>query len=189
MSKAAPVQRVVFGSSQERKVFPLHFAPDRLGNQMARPRAPHLGPGCYDNHEFGTILYNLEKTPGSKRGYGLSARTAARFPPTNKFLTPSPWAYQQDQTGSRVVPSSKTPFSSATQRFRSVPCTADDTPGPGTYAQHVATNRKVSWPMCFGSPDWSRLPQLEKKSLRVKLSIDKEFLKRRTRVAYLSLYF
>lgn len=109
----APGQRVVFGSSQERRVFPLHFAPDRLGNQMSRREAPHLGPGCYDNHEvrllnvcrqsggseapicsclfqFGTMIYDLRTTPGSKRGYGLSARTAARFPPCNKVAKQTP---------------------------------------------------------------------------------------------------
>lgn len=40
---------------------------------------------------------------------------------------------------------------------------------PGSYSHHALTNRKVSWPTCFGRPDWSRLPQLEKKSYRVKV--------------------
>lgn len=31
--------------------------------------------------QFGTIVYVLQKTPGSGKGYSLSARTAARFPP------------------------------------------------------------------------------------------------------------
>lgn len=34
--------------------------------------------------QFGTILYDIQKTPGSKKGYSLSARTAVRFPPCNK---------------------------------------------------------------------------------------------------------
>jgi len=42
---------VVFGTRQERRLFPSHFAPDRLGNQMSLQGAPHRGPGCYDNHE------------------------------------------------------------------------------------------------------------------------------------------
>ncbi|XP_070766733.1 ciliary microtubule-associated protein 3 [Enoplosus armatus] len=186
---AAPVHRVSFGSSQERRLFPRHYAPDRLGNQMSRQEAPHVGPGCYDNHEFGTILYDSQRTPGSKRGYALSARTAARFPPCSKKVTPSPQQYQQDQSQSRVPPPGKRPFNSTTQRFKSMSCSAEDSPGPGTYAHDAVTNRKVSWPMCFGSPDWSRLPQLEKKSLRVKLNSEKEFLKHRSRVAYLSLYY
>ncbi|XP_040007889.1 protein pitchfork-like [Xiphias gladius] len=186
---AAPRPRVCFGSSRERKLFPLHHAPDRLGNEMSRQEAPHVGPGCYDNHEFGTILYDLRKKPESKKGYGLSARTAARFPPCGKTVTPSPQQYQKDQSQSRIPPPGKTPFNSATLRFKTVSCTAQDSPGPGTYAHDTVTNRKVSWPMCFGSPDWSRLPQLEKKSLRVKLNSEKVFLKQRSRAVYLSLYY
>ncbi|XP_041801650.1 protein pitchfork-like [Chelmon rostratus] len=186
---AAPVQRLFFGSSQERKLFPLHYPPDRLGNQLRREEAPHLGPGCYDNHKLGTIVYGLETTPRSKRGYGLSARTAARFPACSKMETPSPQQYHQDQSLSRVPPPAKAPFNSTTLRFRRPPCTSEDSPGPGTYAHDAATNRKVSWPMCFGRPDWSRLPQVEKKALRGKLDSEKEFLKHRSRVAYISLYY
>ena len=43
--------RVAFASCQERKVFPTHYAPNRLGNTMSYQGDPHLGPGCYDNHE------------------------------------------------------------------------------------------------------------------------------------------
>uniref|UniRef100_UPI0037E8A9B6 ciliary microtubule-associated protein 3 n=1 Tax=Semicossyphus pulcher TaxID=241346 RepID=UPI0037E8A9B6 len=185
----APFQRICFGSSQERKLLPLHYAPDRLGNQMSRQEAPNIGPGCYDNHEFGSILYNLQKTPGSTRGYALSARTEARFPTSGKTVTPSPQKYQPDQSWSRLPPPGKTPFNSTTQRFNNTSGTAECSPGPGTYAYDAVTNRKVEWPMCFGSPDWSRLPQLEKKSHRVKLASEKEFLKHRSRVAYLSLYY
>ncbi|XP_071333481.1 ciliary microtubule-associated protein 3 isoform X2 [Trachinotus anak] len=184
----SPVQRVFFGSSQERKLFPLHFAPDRLGNRMSGQGAPHVGPGCYDNHEFGTMLYDIQKIPQSKKGYGLSARTAVRFPPCSKTVTPSPQQYQHDQSQFTISPG-KTPFNSSTQRFKTTSRTAEDSPGPGTYAHDAVTNRRVSWPMCFGTPDWSRLPQLEKKSLRVKLNSEKEFLKQRSRVAYLSLYY
>uniref|UniRef100_UPI003AAD6ABE ciliary microtubule-associated protein 3 n=1 Tax=Centroberyx gerrardi TaxID=166262 RepID=UPI003AAD6ABE len=186
---AAPLQRAVFGSCQERKLFPIHYAPNRLGNEMSRQEAPHRGPGCYDNHEFGTIVYDLQKKPESKKGYVLSARTAARFLPCSKTETPSPQKYQQDQSWSRVFPPGKTPFSSTTLRFQSQSSTAEDGPGPGTYAPDAVRSRKVSWPMCFGAPDWSSLPQLEKRSLRVKLNCEKEFLKQRSRVAYLSLYY
>ncbi|XP_026189367.1 protein pitchfork isoform X1 [Mastacembelus armatus] len=185
----APDQRVFFGSCQERKLFPLHYAPNRLVHQMSRHTAPHVGPGCYDNHEFGTILYDLQTRPVSKRGLGLSARTAARFLPCIRNLTPSPQQYQNDQSQSRIPPTGKTPFNSTAKRFKSMSSSAEASPGPGTYAHNIVTNRKVSWPMRFGSPDWSSLPQLEKKSLRVKLNNEKEFLKQRTRVAYLSLYY
>ncbi|XP_047223337.1 protein pitchfork-like isoform X2 [Girardinichthys multiradiatus] len=187
---AAPARRVLFGSSQDRKIFPCHFAPDRLGIQEKREETPDLGPGCYDNHEFNTIIYNLRKRPESKRGYVLSARTAVRFPPLNKkTMTPSPQQYQPDQSQSRVSPPGRAPFMSNTHRFKKTSHSADDSPGPGTYAQDSVTNRKVSWPMCFGRPDWSRLPQLEKRALRVKLTSDEEFIKHRSRLAYLSMYY
>ncbi|KAM9342404.1 ciliary microtubule-associated protein 3 [Pholidichthys leucotaenia] len=116
---AAAGQRICFGSSQERKVFPL---------QNSLQRMPHIGPGCYDNHQHGTIINEIENRPCSKKG-------------------------------------------------------------PGAYDHNAVMNRKVSWPMCFGRPDLSRLPQLEKKSVRVKQPSEKEFLKQRNRVAYLSLYY
>uniref|UniRef100_A0A3Q3L3I3 Primary cilia formation n=1 Tax=Mastacembelus armatus TaxID=205130 RepID=A0A3Q3L3I3_9TELE len=174
----APDQRVFFGSCQERKLFPLHYAPNRLVHQMSRHTAPHVGPGFWyvsDRRRFGTILYDLQTRPVSKRGLGLSARTAARFLPCIRNLTPSPQQYQNDQSQSRIPPTGKTPFNSTAKRFKSMSSSAEASPG------------KVSWPMRFGSPDWSSLPQLEKKSLR--LNNEKEFLKQRTRVAYLSLYY
>lgn len=54
---AASSRRVIFGTSQERRLFPLHYAPDRLGSEMSRRLAPHLGPGRYDNHEVGLFKY------------------------------------------------------------------------------------------------------------------------------------
>lgn len=54
---AASSRKVVFGTSQERRLFPLHYAPDRLGTEMSRRLAPHLGPGRYDNHEVGLFKY------------------------------------------------------------------------------------------------------------------------------------
>ncbi|XP_060930694.1 ciliary microtubule-associated protein 3-like [Limanda limanda] len=189
MSVARSRRSAAFCSSQERKLFPLHHAPDRLGNMMHRQGAPHLGPGCYVNHEFGTIYHDLQMRPESNKGYIVSARTAARFPPSGKTVTPSPQHYQQDHSQSTIVPPGKSPFNSTTQRFKPPACAAEASPGPGTYQPDAATNRKVSWPMCFGRPDWSRLPPLEKKSVRVKLHSEKALLKQRSRVAYLSLYF
>ncbi|KAK9515107.1 hypothetical protein VZT92_025777 [Zoarces viviparus] len=185
-----PVQRVVFGTTQERKFFPVNFAPDRMGIQMSREETPNIGPGCYDNDKFGTIVYDLQKTPGSKKGYSLSARTATRFTPcSTETATPSPQQYQQDQSRSRVPPLGKTPFNSTTQRFKSKSCTVEDIPGPGTYAHDAVTNRKVSWPMCFGAPDWSRLPQMKNISVKGKLNSEEAFQKHRSRLAYMSLYY
>uniref|UniRef100_A0A8C6UAI3 Si:ch211-66i15.4 n=1 Tax=Neogobius melanostomus TaxID=47308 RepID=A0A8C6UAI3_9GOBI len=125
----------------------------------------------------------------SRKGYGLSARTAERFPSTNKNVSPSPQQYHSDQTLSRTISPGKAPFGSKSQRFKTT-AHEDDGPGPGSYnAFDLEASRKVSWPMCFGRPDWPRLPQPDKRSLRVKLDSEKEFLKHRSRVAYLSLYY
>uniref|UniRef100_A0A3P9DBG0 Primary cilia formation n=1 Tax=Maylandia zebra TaxID=106582 RepID=A0A3P9DBG0_9CICH len=172
----APAQRVCFGSSLERRLFPLHYAPDRLGNQMSQQGPPHVGPGSYDNHEFGTILYDIQKTPGSKKGYSLSARTAVRFPPCNKVRLHKEVSCYTESTLRSVL------TALLYISVRVVPLGL-----PGTYAHDRVTNRKVSWPMCFGRPDWSSLPQIGKKSLR--LASEKEYLKQRNRVAYLSLYY
>ncbi|XP_075898098.1 ciliary microtubule-associated protein 3 [Nelusetta ayraudi] len=183
---AAPTQRavVVFGTSQDRRLFPLYFAPDRLGNEMFRRVAPDLGPGSYDSHKLGTMLYDLTKTPRSKRGY--YARTAARFPPCSKTVTPSPQQYQQDHSQTRIPPPSKTPFNSTSRRFRTTSSGAEDNPGPGTYTRHTVTNRKVSWQMCFGRP---LLPPLEEQKPALMSNGETELRKHRRRLAYLSLYY
>lgn len=45
---------VAFGSCQKRLIFPTHFAPNRMGNEMLALHGSNdykaLGPGCYDNH-------------------------------------------------------------------------------------------------------------------------------------------
>ncbi len=89
---------------------------------------------------------------------------------------------------------------------------------PGVYV-HDTSQSKVSWPMKFSSPDWSKVPSLERRALRTEVQIcltffyklqfketivflhnlmcfvsmqlynDKEFRKQRNRVAYLSLFY
>ncbi|KAK0146850.1 Protein pitchfork [Merluccius polli] len=184
-----PQRRVVFGTCQERRLFPTDFAPNRLGNQMSRQEAAHRGPGCYDNHQLHSMMDDIQKRPMSNKGYVLSARTAVRFVDANKTVTPSPQQYQQDQTWSRILPHGKTPFNSSAVRFTTKSDTTDSMPGPGTYSPGAAVGRRVAWPMSFGSPDWVKLPQLEKKTLRAELQCDRDFKKHRARVAYLSLYF
>ncbi|CAL9703157.1 unnamed protein product [Knipowitschia caucasica] len=169
-----PARRLHFGSTQERSILPATLT-------------PNLGPGCHDNHQYGTIVYKLENTPMSRRGYGLSARTAARFPPLSKGLSPSPVQYQPDQTVSRSsISPGKTPFNCTAHRFRTE--SKEQYPGPGSYSVSME-HRTVSWPSCFGRPDWCRLPQPETKALRVQLQTDKDFRKQRSRLAYLSLYY
>ena len=41
--------KVAFGSSVERKMFPLHTMPTRLGIEQGIQGEPHRGPGCYDD--------------------------------------------------------------------------------------------------------------------------------------------
>ncbi|KAJ0064628.1 hypothetical protein NL108_011366 [Boleophthalmus pectinirostris] len=190
MSSAAPVRKIHFGSTQERRFVPFSYPPNRLGNEYARHTAPNVGPGSYENHQYGSIVYDLEKTPMSQKGYGLSARTAKRFPTVSKSVSPSPQQYQPNQALSRIIPPGNAPFNSTAQRFKMGPGSAEQNPGPGTYSVHgTEAHRRVRWPMCFGSPDWNRLPQLDKTSLRVKMPTEKEFLKQRGRLAYLSLYY
>nr|XP_023649396.1 protein pitchfork isoform X1 [Paramormyrops kingsleyae] len=182
-------QNVVFGSCQERTLFPYHCAPDRMGNELSLKGCPHRGPGCYDNHTVGTIVYELEKRPLSKKGYILAARTAARFLPPAQTNTPSPQKYQNDWSCLKLLPPCKPPFSSSTQRFMTQRVTLDSNPGPGLYAHDAPHTRKVSWPMRFGPPDWTQVPMLKRRSLRTELISDKEFRKQRNRVAYLHLYY
>ncbi|XP_007573055.1 protein pitchfork [Poecilia latipinna] len=184
-------RRIRFGSSQDRRIYPSYFALDRLGNQSKRYEArkpPHLGPGCYDNNEFRSIVYNLETRPESYKGYALSARTGTRFTPF-KLTKPSPQQYQRDQSKSRVPFHGRAPFGSYEYKFKLPKNTALNNPSPGMYEHITKTNRKVIWPMCFGKPDWSKLPQLEKKTVKVTEPANYMFVKHRGRLAYLSLYF
>ncbi|KAI2649605.1 Protein pitchfork [Labeo rohita] len=101
--------------------------------------------------------------------------------------TPSPQKYQQDWTRFKVCPPGKAPFNSTTVKLR--PSNTDSGPGPGAYVHDTIQSKKVLWPMKFGSPDWSKVPSLEKRALRTELIHDKEFRKQRNRVAYLSLFY
>ncbi|KAL1020613.1 hypothetical protein UPYG_G00002430 [Umbra pygmaea] len=184
---AAPLRSVAFGSCQERETFPTKYAPNRLGNELSLQGAPHRGPGCYDSHIIGTILYDVQKRPESIKGYAFAARTASRFLPSVKTVSPSP--QQKQDRWPQVCPFNSIPFNTTTQRFKTNPVTAESNPGPGSYDHDSTQNRKVAWPMKFGSPDWGRVPQLESKALRTKLPCDKEFVKQRSRMAYLQLFY
>ena len=39
--------KVAFSSGVERKMFPMHHAPTRMGIEQVLRGAPHRGPGCY----------------------------------------------------------------------------------------------------------------------------------------------
>ncbi|KFQ33502.1 Protein pitchfork, partial [Mesitornis unicolor] len=185
--------QIAFGSRQERKMFPLHQAPDRLGIQLITIRGhPSLGPGCYLSQERSSHRFSLENKPLSKKGYVIGARTAQRFIPEPQTVTPSPTTYQSFWTKERKCQPAYAPFSMKAPRFPDKPSSKELFPGPGTYEADKQLHRKVTWPMKFGSPDWSLVPTPARKMLKMevqKLTMDKEFMKHRGRVAYLSLYF
>ncbi|XP_034167940.1 protein pitchfork isoform X2 [Pangasianodon hypophthalmus] len=104
-------------------------------------------------------------------------------------VTPSPQKYQQDWSVSQMCSPGKTSVNSTTPRFTSKSATVNSNPGPGAYVLDGPCNQRVSWPMKFGSPDWSQVPMLERRALRTELPCDKEFLKHRNRVAYLRLHY
>ncbi|XP_026719979.1 protein pitchfork [Athene cunicularia] len=186
-------KRISFGSCQERKIFPLHHASDRLGIQLVAIRGdPLLGPGCYLSRERSSLRYSLENRPLSKKGYVIGARTAQRFLPEPQTVTPSPATYQSFWKKERKCQPAYAPFSIKTPRFPDKPSDKDFFPGPGTYEAGKQLNKKITWPMKFGSPDWSSVPAPPKRMLKMevqKMTIDKEFRKHQDRVAYLSLYY
>lgn len=111
-----------------------------------------------------------------------------RFKPINKDVTPYPGMYQKIDISSEKHKKCFAPFNILMPRFKS-DVKGDSYPGPGTYNPKNNSVPKVSWPMKFGSPDWSQVPCLEKRTLKAELSTDKDFRKHRNRVAYFSLYY
>ncbi|KAM8795949.1 ciliary microtubule-associated protein 3 [Eudromia elegans] len=184
-------KRISFGSCQERKLFPFHHAPDRLGIQTIPIRGDtHLGPGSYQNHKKSSLVYCLAQKPQSKKGYVIGARTAQRFLPEARTVTPGPAAYQARRKKERKRPPTRAPFCIKTPRFPEKPLEREFFPGPGTYeADKLLLPKKITWPMKFGSPDWSLVPKPVKKTLKTELAADREFRKHRNRLAYLSLHY
>ncbi|KFO93241.1 Protein pitchfork, partial [Buceros rhinoceros silvestris] len=186
-------KQISFRSSQERKLFPLHQAPDRLGIQQPAIRGhPALGPGCYLSQESNSLRDSLEKKPQSTKGYVIGARTARRFLPGPQSVTPSPARYQPCWKEERKCQPASAPFFSKTPRFPDQPSDKERFPGPGTYKADKQLHKKITWPMKFGSPDWSLVPMPAQRMLKKevqRLTTDREFRKHRDRVAYLSLYY
>ncbi|XP_021233182.1 protein pitchfork [Numida meleagris] len=185
-------KQISFGSCQDQKMFPLHHAPDRLGIQLAAIRGnPLLGPGCYLSQEESSLIYSFGTKPLSKKGYVIGARTARRFIPEQQTVTPGPGTYQSFWNKKRKCQPNYAPFSTKTPRFPDKPPNKELFPGPGTYDADKQLHKKITWPMKFGSPDWSLVPMPAKRMLKTevqKLIMDREFRKHRNRVAYLSLY-
>uniref|UniRef100_A0A8B9B982 Ciliary microtubule associated protein 3 n=1 Tax=Anser brachyrhynchus TaxID=132585 RepID=A0A8B9B982_9AVES len=171
-------QGISFGSCQERKTFPLHHAPDRLGIQLGAIKGnPFLGPGCYQSQEVSCLTFILRAFP-SQKTHIIRKLT----------VTPGPGTYQSFWNKDRKCQPSHAPFSSKTSRFPDKPSNKELFPGPGTYNTDKQLHKKITWPMKFGSPDWSLVPMPAKRMLKTQLMVDREFIKHRNRVAYLSLY-
>ncbi|KFQ33390.1 Protein pitchfork, partial [Merops nubicus] len=186
-------KQISFGSCQERKMFPLHHAPGRLGIQHPPSRGhPVLGPGSYLTQERSSLRSSLENKPLSKKGYVLGARTAQRFPPEPQPVSPGPAVYQSFWKKEGKCQPAYAPFSAKTPRFPDKPSDKELFPGPGTYEADKQLHKQITWPMKFGSPDWSlgpmsaqRMPKMEVQ----KLTMDRELRRHRDRLAYLSLYY
>ncbi|XP_065710284.1 ciliary microtubule-associated protein 3 [Patagioenas fasciata] len=184
-------KRISFGSCQERKIFPAHQASDRLGIQLtAAGGNPSLGPGCYLSQEQSSLRYSLGNRPLSNKGYVIGARTAQRFMPQPQPVSPGPAMYQP--FGNKRCQPAYAPFSAKTPRFPDKPSDKELIPGPGTYVAEKQLHKKLTWPMKFGSPDWSLVPMPATRMLKTevqKLSLDREWRRQRDRAAYLSLFF
>ncbi|XP_062461554.1 ciliary microtubule-associated protein 3 isoform X3 [Pezoporus occidentalis] len=128
---------ISFGTCQERKMFPLHDAPDRLGIQLKSIRGqPSLGPGCY-----------------------LSQET----------VTPSPATYHPFWKKERECQPAYAPFYTKTPRFPHKPSDRELFPGPGTYEADKQLHKRITWPMKFGSPDWSLVPMPPRRMLKMEV--------------------
>ncbi|XP_016781219.2 ciliary microtubule-associated protein 3 isoform X1 [Pan troglodytes] len=177
-----------FGTCQQRKLFPHFHPPNLIGNKFVPLRgSPHRGPGCYFSDGYG-LAYDLSKIPTSIKGYTLGARTAVRFKPIQKEMTPHAGKYQNISPQQEKHKQNFAPFNVLVPRFKNYP---KDTyyPSPGAYNPEKKPPPKIAWPMKFGSPDWAQVPCLQKRTLKAELSTDKDFRKHRNRVAYLSLYY
>ncbi|XP_039941734.1 LOW QUALITY PROTEIN: protein pitchfork [Hirundo rustica] len=185
-------KQISFGTTQERKMFPYYFAPDRLGVEIPGVRGnPLLGPGCYLRPEANIFKSSISTRPMSSRGYVLGARTAPRFQPKARTVTPGPAAYQPFLGDERRCQPAYVPFSSSSPRFPTRLLHKDLFPGPGTYNIEQPSNRRVTWPMKFGAPDWDAVAAPPKRMVKMqvqKMTMDKNFQKNQGREAYLKLY-
>ncbi|OWK04546.1 PIFO, partial [Cervus elaphus hippelaphus] len=117
--KAETLVNYSFGTCQHRKIFPHFHPPNLLGNKFLPIRGvPHRGPGCYIAEESKDLANNLAKIPTSIKGYGFGARTAVRFKPKNKDVTPYPGMYQTVNLQEQTHKPNFAPFNTLSPRFR-----------------------------------------------------------------------
>ncbi|XP_014113627.1 PREDICTED: protein pitchfork isoform X2 [Pseudopodoces humilis] len=185
-------KHISFGTTQDRKMFPYYYAPDRLGIEMPGMRgSPFLGPGCYLGPETNILKSSISTRPMSSQGYVMGARTAPRFQWKIQTVTPGPAAYQPFLGEERRCQPARVPFSSSSPRFPTRLLDKDLFPGPGNYNIDQPIGRKVTWPMKFGAPDWAAVPALRRRMVKMqvqKMTVDKNFRKNQGREAYLKLY-
>ncbi|XP_041324218.1 protein pitchfork [Pyrgilauda ruficollis] len=190
----AVAKPISFGTTQERKMFPYHCAPDRLGIEGLGVRgSPSLGPGSYLGPQSNVLQSSVSSRPLSTLGYVVGARTAPRFPQKAQSGTPGPAAYgpfPEQPRRPRPGPA-PAPFCSSSPRFPNRLLDRDRYPGPGTYDIPESLGRKVAWPGAFGAPARGALPQPEPRMVKMqvqKMTVDKKFQKNQGREAYLKLY-
>ncbi|XP_063274709.1 ciliary microtubule-associated protein 3 isoform X2 [Prinia subflava] len=185
-------KQISFGTTQDRKMFPYYFAPDRLGIEIPGVRGnPSLGPGCYLGPQANIFKPSISTRPMSSRGYVIGARTAPRFQLKTRMVTPGPTAYQPVLGEERRFQPAHVPFSSSSPRFPTRLLDKDLFPGPGTYDIEQPSGRRVTWPMKFGAPDWDAVAALPKRMVKMqvqKMTMDKKLQKNQGREAYLKLY-
>ncbi|OWF54757.1 protein pitchfork-like [Mizuhopecten yessoensis] len=186
--------KVGFMTTMDREMFPTKMPYNRFGNEIAPLRgAPHRGPGCYENEDKTSFMYNIENKINSKKGYTLGARTAARIPSGHVFETPCPTEYQTHCTEAKQFVDDKKPFLVGAERFpiykRDI---VDVLPGAGTYEHQIPKNRKVQWHQSFGGtpimlPDITIRSTIDQNT--EKLYSTKEEKKYHRKLAYLKLYW
>ncbi|XP_015740877.1 protein pitchfork [Coturnix japonica] len=190
--RRASQRRISFRLLNDQELFPPDHAPAKIAIQPeASTEIPTLGPGCYPSQEEMCLRYSFGIRPLSVKGYVIGARTARRFIPEPRTVTPAPGTYQPFWTTERKHQPNYAPFLSKTTRFPDKPQNKEFFPGPGTYNADKRLHKNITWPMKFGAPDWSLVPMPSRRMLRTevqKLIADREFIKHRNRVAYLSLY-
>ncbi|KAL5007565.1 hypothetical protein ScPMuIL_016371 [Solemya velum] len=186
--------KVVFMTTLDRELFPVKMPQNRFGNEVVPLRgAPHRGPGCYENEEKTSFMYDIQHKINSSKGYTLGARTANRFPKEQEFQTPSPTAYQTTVTDPQEFLVSKKPFLVGADRFPVYNKDINEVlPGPGTYEHSIPKNRKVQWHQSFGGTP-VLLPSITVKSTidknTEKLYSTKEEKKYHRKLAYLKLFW
>ncbi|XP_020902259.1 protein pitchfork [Exaiptasia diaphana] len=145
---------VSFGTTLDRPMLPLKLPQNRFGNQLTVGGSPQTGPGCYDNAEASTFVYEMEQKPVCLRGYSLGARTAARFPKPSHMDVPGPPTHQAIISKPKEFVPDVKPFLVGVKRLpeESKTSTSSEKPGPGTYEHDVSTNRQVKYHGTFGGP-------------------------------------